>query len=142
MLDPFAGKGQLFVHETTSFWEQLKTPLLALKCSDLYLQQYRSSEPSLLSVQRADCYTVVGNVFVHPSAKVAASAKLGPNVSVAAGARIGPGVRLMHCIVMDDCEIRCAARAPPTDLAAAQYALRTLLSHPGSMALATGVERP
>lgn len=32
--------------------------------------------------------------------------QLGPNVSISANARIGPGARLIHCIILDDVEIK------------------------------------
>lgn len=106
LLTPFAGKKQMYVHESTGYWEQLKTPGLMLKCSDLYLSQYRQTSPDMLASNRAGGPSIVGNVYLHPSAKVHPTAKLGPNVAVAAGARIGAGVRLMETIVLDDVEVR------------------------------------
>ena len=74
---------------------------------------------------------VIGDVYIHPSAKVHPTAKvsnplllslgeatlsqrlsvlcinkqIGPNVSISANARVGPGVRLISCIILDDVEI-------------------------------------
>jgi mannose-1-phosphate guanylyltransferase len=97
---------RLYVHETSDFWEQVKSPGMTLKASELYLGHFRSVAPELLAAARPGGPTIVGNCHVHPSAKVHASAKLGPNVSVATGARVGPGVRLMNCILLDDVEVR------------------------------------
>ena len=94
------------MHETSDFWEQVKSPGMTLKASELYLGSFRSASPSLLAAAKPGGPLIVGNCYVHPSAKVHATAKLGPNVSVSPGARVGPGVRLMNCILLDDVEVR------------------------------------
>ncbi|KAL0335695.1 UNVERIFIED_CONTAM: Mannose-1-phosphate guanyltransferase alpha [Sesamum radiatum] len=107
ILSPLAGKRQLYVYETMDFWEQIKTPGMSLKCSGLYLAQFRFSSPHLLAsgdgIKKA---TITGNVYIHPSTKVHPTAKIGPNVSISANARIGAGSRLVNCIVLDDVEIK------------------------------------
>lgn len=106
ILSPLAGKKQFYTYETMDFWEQIKTPGMSLKCSALYLAQFRLTSPHLLaSGDGTKSATIVGDVYVHPSAKVHPTAKIGPNVSVSANARIGAGVRLMSCIILDDVEI-------------------------------------
>uniref|UniRef100_A0A2N9INW7 Nucleotidyl transferase domain-containing protein n=1 Tax=Fagus sylvatica TaxID=28930 RepID=A0A2N9INW7_FAGSY len=76
ILSPLAGKKQLYTYETMDFWEQLKTPGMSLKCSDLYLAQFRLTSPHLLaSGDGTKSATVKGDVFVHPSAKVHPTAK-------------------------------------------------------------------
>lgn len=106
ILTPLAGKQQLYTYETMDFWEQIKTPGMSLRCSSLYLAQFRFTAPDLLArgdgTNRA---TIIGDVYIHPSAKVHPSAKIGPNVSISANARIGAGVRLVSCIILDDVEI-------------------------------------
>ncbi|XP_030553623.2 LOW QUALITY PROTEIN: mannose-1-phosphate guanyltransferase alpha-like [Rhodamnia argentea] len=106
ILSPLAGKKQLYTYETMDYWEQIKTPGISLKCSNLYLAQFRLTSPYLLAsgdgTRRA---TVVGDVYVHPSAKVHPTAKMGPNVSISANVRVGPGVRLINCIILDDVEL-------------------------------------
>ncbi|PIA40363.1 hypothetical protein AQUCO_02500214v1 [Aquilegia coerulea] len=107
ILSPLAGKKQLYTYNTVDFWEQIKTPEMSLKCSALYLAHFRSISPSLLaSSNDIKKSTIVGDVFVHPSAKVHPTAKIGPNVSISANARIGAGVRLVNCIILDDVEIK------------------------------------
>ncbi|XP_078164079.1 uncharacterized protein LOC144559037 [Carex rostrata] len=106
ILSPLAGKKQLYTFETLDFWEQIKTPGMSLKCSGLYLSQFRHTSPQLLaSGDGTKNATVTGDVYIHPSAKVHPSAKIGPNVSISANARIGAGVRLISCIILDDVEI-------------------------------------
>ncbi|KAE9590401.1 putative mannose-1-phosphate guanylyltransferase [Lupinus albus] len=107
ILSPLAGKKQLYTYETMDFWEQIKTPGMSLKCSELYLAQFRYTSPHLLaSGDGKRNPTVVGDVYIHPSAKVHPSAKIGSNVSISANVRVGAGVRLIHCIILDDVEIK------------------------------------
>ncbi|OAY67610.1 Mannose-1-phosphate guanyltransferase alpha [Ananas comosus] len=107
ILSPLAGKKVLYTYETLDFWEQIKTPGMSLKCSALYLSQFRHTSPQLLAAgDGARRATITGDVYIHPSAKVHPSAKIGPNVSISANARIGAGVRLISCIILDDVEIK------------------------------------
>lgn len=107
ILTPLAGKKQLYTYETRDFWEQIKTPGMSLRCSSLYLAQYQLTAPELLAKgDGAKTATFVGDVYVHPSAKIHPTAKVGPNVSISASARIGPGVRLIGCIILDGVEIK------------------------------------
>ncbi|MCH93437.1 mannose-1-phosphate guanyltransferase alpha-like, partial [Trifolium medium] len=91
ILSPLAGKKQL----------------MSIKCSALYLSQFRHTAPHLLEngdgIKKA---FIIGDVYIHPSAKVHSSAKIGPGVSISANARIGAGARLINCIVLDDVEIK------------------------------------
>eukprot|EP00249_Psilotum_nudum_P002531 c15619_g1_i1 orf=481-1731(-) len=107
ILTPLAGKKKLYTFETIDFWEQIKTPGMSLRCSSLYLAQYRLTAPELLAKQDgARTPTIVGDVYIHPSAKIHPSSKIGPNVSISANAHIGPGVRLIGCIILDDVEVK------------------------------------
>ncbi len=106
ILTPYAGKKALFVHETAGFWEQVKSPGMTLKATELYLGHFRTNQAGALSAASSGGPQIVGNVYVHPSVKVHPSAKLGPNVSVAPNARIGAGARLMNCIILDGAEVR------------------------------------
>ncbi|KAL8230642.1 hypothetical protein R6Q57_000420 [Mikania cordata] len=107
ILSPLAGKKQLYTYETLDFWEQIKTPGMSLKCSGLYLSLFRYTSPHLLTQgDGTKSATIIGDVYIHPSAKVHPTAKIGPNVSISANARIGAGVRLINCIILDDVEIK------------------------------------
>ncbi|KAH7660762.1 mannose-1-phosphate guanylyltransferase protein [Dioscorea alata] len=106
ILSPLAGKKELYTYETLDFWEQIKTPGMSLKCSALYLHQFRYTSPHLLaSGNNTKRAAITGDVYIHPSAKVHPTAKIGPNVSISANARIGAGARLISCIILDDVEI-------------------------------------
>ncbi|XP_057447528.1 uncharacterized protein LOC130739292 [Lotus japonicus] len=107
ILSPLAGKKQLYTYETKDFWEQIKTPGMSLKCSELYLAQFRHTSPHLLASGDGKTNAkIVGDVYIHPSAKVHPSAKIGPNVSISANVRVGSGVRLISCMILDDVEIK------------------------------------
>ncbi|KAF5182393.1 Mannose-1-phosphate guanyltransferase, partial [Thalictrum thalictroides] len=107
ILSPLAGKKQLYTYETLDFWEQIKTPGMSLKCSGLYLGLFQHTSPHLLAFgDGTRSSKIIGDVYIHPSAKVHSSAKVGPNVSISANARIGAGVRLISCIILDDVEIK------------------------------------
>ncbi|CAA7399390.1 unnamed protein product [Spirodela intermedia] len=107
ILSPLAGKRQLYTYETLEFWEQIKTPGMSLKCSGLYLSQFRCTSPHLLADgDGLNSPTIVGDVYIHPSAKVHPTAKIGPNVSISANAHVGAGARLISCIILDDVDIR------------------------------------
>lgn len=107
ILTPLAGKQQLYTYETMDFWEQIKTPGMSLKCSGLYLHQFRVTSPHLLaSGDGTKSATIIGDVYIHPSAKVHPTAKIGPNVSISANARVGAGARLGNCILLDGVEIK------------------------------------
>ncbi|KZV17234.1 mannose-1-phosphate guanyltransferase alpha [Dorcoceras hygrometricum] len=127
ILSPLAGKKQLYTYETMDFWEQIKTPGMSIKCSALYLAQFRCSSPHLLANGDGNKKAmVVGDVYIHPSAKVHPTAKgignklsfgcgsiisyideqIGPNVSISANVRVAAGARLVNCIVLDDVDIK------------------------------------
>lgn len=107
ILSPLAGKKKLYTYETMDFWEQIKTPGMSLKCSALYLAQFRYTTPHLLaSGDGISNATIVGDVYIHPSAKVHPTAKIGPNVSISANVRVAAGARLVSCIILDNVEIK------------------------------------
>ncbi|KAM0871471.1 hypothetical protein ACQ4PT_039365 [Festuca glaucescens] len=90
-----------------SSFEALQSAMkMSLRCSGLYLSQFRHTSPHLLaSGDGKKSATIIGDVYIHPSAKVHPTAKIGPNVSLSANARIGAGARLINCIILDDVEI-------------------------------------
>ncbi|URE48084.1 Nucleotidyl transferase, partial [Musa troglodytarum] len=49
ILTPLAGKKKLYTYETVDFWEQIKTPGMSLRCSGLYLSQFRAYRSTSLS---------------------------------------------------------------------------------------------
>ena len=102
VISPNAGKKKLYTLETDAFWEQVKTPGSTLKASELYLSHFAKTCPSLLQAEgkKEGSPEIKGTVFMHPSARIDATAKLGPNVSIASGVRVGAGARLMNCVLL------------------------------------------
>ncbi|KAH7982373.1 hypothetical protein HPB52_004287 [Rhipicephalus sanguineus] len=101
VLAPLAAAGrQLHVFQTNRWWSQLKTAGSAIYANRHYLELYRLEHPERLAQARPDGPTILGDVFVHPSACVDPTATLGPNVSVGPGARIGAGVRIRESLVL------------------------------------------
>ena len=105
ILSPLAGKKELYTYQTLDFWEQIKTPgyiqilyvilpfvilefltnhcsilcRMSLRCSGLYLSQFRRTSPHLLaSGDGKRTATIVGDVYIHPSAKVHPTSKVMP----------------------------------------------------------------
>ncbi|XP_073490415.1 mannose-1-phosphate guanylyltransferase regulatory subunit alpha [Aquarana catesbeiana] len=95
-----AGRGHLYVYKTDGFWSQIKSAGSAIYASRLYLSQYRRTHPERLTQTNEGGPTIIGNVYVHPTAKVDSSAVLGPNVSVGMGVTIGAGVRVRESVIL------------------------------------------
>ncbi|RYR08393.1 hypothetical protein Ahy_B05g076064 isoform A [Arachis hypogaea] len=100
-------EGRANLRRVSSFEALQYATRISLKCSELYLAQYRHTSPHLLSSgDGTRSATIVGDVYIHPSAKVHPSAKIGPNASISANVRVGAGARLINCIILDDVEIK------------------------------------
>uniref|UniRef100_A0A914VP99 Nucleotidyl transferase domain-containing protein n=1 Tax=Plectus sambesii TaxID=2011161 RepID=A0A914VP99_9BILA len=96
-----ASTGRFFALHTTRWWSQIKTAAAAVYANRHYLRLYHETHPQRLSKQTDDGPTIVGDVYIHPSATVDASAKIGPNVSIGKTVIVGPGVRLKESIVLE-----------------------------------------
>ncbi|ELK30549.1 Mannose-1-phosphate guanyltransferase alpha [Myotis davidii] len=98
-----AGQGQIYVHLNDGIWSQIKSAgALTL---DLRPRGESESLPSLNQIwfgafASRSSLLLLGNVYIHPTAKVAPSAVLGPNVSIGEGVTVGEGVRLRESIVL------------------------------------------
>nr|XP_020647757.1 mannose-1-phosphate guanyltransferase alpha isoform X1 [Pogona vitticeps] len=95
-----AGQGRLFVYKTEGFWSQIKSAGSAIYANRLYLSCYSQCHPERLAQSRTGGPTIRGNVYIHPTALVDASAVLGPNVSIGKGVTIGAGVRVRESIIL------------------------------------------
>uniref|UniRef100_V9KU38 Mannose-1-phosphate guanyltransferase alpha-A n=1 Tax=Callorhinchus milii TaxID=7868 RepID=V9KU38_CALMI len=95
-----AGRGDLYVYKTDGFWSQIKSAGSAIYANRLYLNQYESSHPDRLAPHTQEGPTILGNVYIHPTATIDPSAVLGPNVSIGTGVTIGAGVRVRESIIL------------------------------------------
>lgn len=94
------------MYETSDFFRQIKSAGSALPANALYLSQYARSDPSLLtpptsSSSSSKSPTIVGPVYIDPSAQIDPTAKIGPNVSIGRNVVIGPGARVLESILLD-----------------------------------------
>lgn len=99
-----------------SWWCQVKTGASAVYANRQYLKQSNRSIASAddklnykMGVDdcenkqvRADLPTIVGDVYIHPSAIVDSSSVIGPNVSIMENCVIGPGVRIKDSIILQN----------------------------------------
>ncbi|XP_071823028.1 mannose-1-phosphate guanylyltransferase regulatory subunit alpha-A-like isoform X1 [Apostichopus japonicus] len=101
ILSPLAGAKKLYVFKTTRFWSQIKSAGSAIYANRLYLSLYNSTHPERLAHNNDNGPKIIGDVFIHPSARVDPSATLGPNVTIGAGVTVGPGVRVRESLVLE-----------------------------------------
>ncbi|KAI9001876.1 mannose-1-phosphate guanyltransferase [Gaertneriomyces semiglobifer] len=102
---PFMAKdGQLHCMPLQGFWADVGQPKDFLTGSSLYLRSVQSHTPADLATS-SEGISIVGNVLVHPSAKIGANVKIGPNVVIGPNTRIASGVRLSNSVVMDGASI-------------------------------------
>ena len=52
---------------------------------------------------------IVGDVVIHPTAEISASARIGPNVSIGAGVRVGEGARVRDSILLEGVVVKAHA---------------------------------
>ncbi|XP_055959341.1 mannose-1-phosphate guanyltransferase alpha-B isoform X1 [Patella vulgata] len=101
VLIPLAGDGKLFVHQTKRFWSQLKSAGAAIYANRHYLAIYQRTGSKQLAKNGENKPKIIGDVFIHPTAQVHASAVLGPNVTIGRHVVVGEGVRLRESIVLE-----------------------------------------
>lgn len=102
VLTPLAGGGRVFVFSSQRWWSQLKTPGAAVYANRHYLSLYRTTATDRLA---RNSKNIIGDVHIHPTAVIDATACIGPNVSIGAGVIIGPGVRLKDTIILDEASV-------------------------------------
>ncbi|XP_051882039.1 mannose-1-phosphate guanyltransferase alpha-A [Pristis pectinata] len=95
-----AGRGSLYIYKTDGFWSQIKSAGSAIYANRLYLNQYQTSHPDRLARSEQGGPSIIGNVYIHPTATIDPSAVLGPNVTISMGVTIGAGVRVRESIIL------------------------------------------
>ncbi|CRL01958.1 CLUMA_CG015319, isoform A [Clunio marinus] len=100
VLTPLAGSGKLYTLTLNMKWAQVKNAASAIYANRQALELRRKSHPEKFSDQ-FNC-TIIGNVFIHPTAQISETAVLGPNVSIGKGVIIAAGVRIRESIILDD----------------------------------------
>lgn len=106
ILMPLAASGSLYTFHTTRWWSQIKTAGSAIYANRHYLDLYHKTHPDRLTKCGKDKPTIIGDVFIHPTATVHSTAVLGPNVSIGKNVTIGDGARIRESIVLGNATIQ------------------------------------
>lgn len=93
-----ATDGQLFAYELNGFWMDVGQPKDFIVGTGLYLNSLKAK--NMLNTSNTEC--IVGNVLIHPSAKLGLNCRIGPNVSIGANVVIEDGVCIKRCTIMAD----------------------------------------
>ncbi|CAF0795913.1 unnamed protein product [Didymodactylos carnosus] len=104
-----AGTGQLFIYPMSDkFWSSIKSAGSVIYANRHYLEMYRMYYPERLAINSdvKNTPTIIGDVFIHPTACVAPSAVLGPNVSIGHDVSVGTGVRIRESIILGNCVLQ------------------------------------
>ncbi|UJR26614.1 hypothetical protein I4U23_007933 [Adineta vaga] len=108
VLSKLGGTGQLYVFPMANrFWTAIKNPSSVIYANRHYLEIYRMYHPERLAQRNeSNGPTIIGDVFIHPTACVAPTAVLGPNVSIGQDVTIGYGVRVRESIILGNCVLQ------------------------------------
>ncbi|OLY82152.1 Mannose-1-phosphate guanyltransferase alpha-B [Smittium mucronatum] len=111
VLQKMAVDKELAIYKTKGFWRQIKSAASAVPANAEYLIQAQSQKQSFIatptrrtsiqSIEPNQGPIIVGAVYIHPSAVIDNSAKIGPNVSIHAHVSVGAGARIKNSIVLD-----------------------------------------
>ncbi|XP_028402885.1 mannose-1-phosphate guanyltransferase alpha-B-like [Dendronephthya gigantea] len=101
-----SGQGLVYVFKTDNFWTVLKSAGSAIFANKNFLELYRTQHNDRLTLNEDNKPTIIGDVFIHPTASVHSTAVIGPNVSIGSGVIIGPGARVKDAIILDKAEIK------------------------------------
>ncbi|KTW30788.1 hypothetical protein T552_00500 [Pneumocystis carinii B80] len=104
VLAPLSQTKKLFVYETKDFWRQIKTAGSSVLANALYLLYSQKENDQKFFKDSGP--EIVPPVYIHPSASVSHSSKLGPNVSIGLNVKIHSGVRISNAIILDGAEIK------------------------------------
>ncbi|CAM1154068.1 GMPPB (predicted) [Pycnogonum litorale] len=93
---------QLYAYELNGFWMDVGQPKDFLTGMCLYLNSIRHKDPTILHQSSS----TVGNVLLHPSAKIGKNCRIGPNVVIGPDVVIDDGVCIKRCTIMKDAHIK------------------------------------
>ena len=98
VLPHLTNQNQLSGCISSSPFAQIKSASSAVSVSAIYLEFAKNNN---LAVGK----NIIGDVFIHPTAKVDVEAKIGPNVTIGPNAIIKKGARIRNAIILDDTTI-------------------------------------
>jgi mannose-1-phosphate guanylyltransferase len=70
------------------------------------LESYGQADPAFLAQSRPEGPKIIAPVWIHPTAKIHASAVIGPNVSIDANCVVGEGVRVKESVILPGVKLR------------------------------------
>lgn len=94
-------QAELFGIVSYDSFVQIKSASSAVSASEIYLKNART----LKSVDLESGENIIGDVYIHPTAKVDKNSKLGPNVTIGPGAKVEKGSRIRNSIILDGAQI-------------------------------------
>ncbi|CAD7694979.1 unnamed protein product [Ostreobium quekettii] len=97
-----AADNQLYAMVLPGYWMDVGQPTDFLKGLVLHLESMNIHHHRELA--SGSCF--VGNVLVHPSAKIGKDCLIGPDVSIGEDCEIGDGVRLSTCVAMRGVKVK------------------------------------
>lgn len=106
ILMPLAGTGRLYMFHTNRWWSQIKTAGSAIYANRHYLELYHNIKSDQLAKNGEGKPTIIGDVFIHPTAVVHPTTVLGPNVSIGKNVTVGCGTRIRECIILGNAAIQ------------------------------------
>jgi len=92
-----AADNNLYAMTLEGFWMDVGQPPDYLTGMGYYLNSVSKKDPESL----ASGSNYVGNVLVHPSAKIGKDCKIGPDVVIGPGVVLGDGCRLQRCTFLE-----------------------------------------
>lgn len=97
-----AEEGQLYCLSLKGFWMDIGHPKDYMIGTRFYLQFMKEQG----SEELAKGDNIIGNVLIHPSAKVDASSVIGPNVVIGENCIIANGVRISEACIFSKTQIK------------------------------------
>ena len=97
-----ADEQNLYQMTLPGYWMDIGQPKDYLSGMKLYLQSRLEKSKDLLTTGP----NIVGNVWIHPSAKVDPTAQIGPNVSIGTNVVVGPGCRIYDSSILSNTKIQ------------------------------------
>ena len=97
-----ASDRELFAFDLDGFWMDIGQPKDYLTGMCLYLNYVRHTRPSSL----ASGEEILGNVLIHPTAKIGSGCRIGPNVVLGPDVVVDDGVCISRSTVLDGTRIK------------------------------------
>lgn len=97
-----AREGQLYTLQSEGFWMDVSSPKDYQTGTNLYLDNLREENSDKLSSNK----NVVGNVIIHPTAKVNERSIIGPNVVIGENCMIEEGSRIKNTTLQSGTKIK------------------------------------